>query len=92
MSQIKKIPLAELLKDLRTELLTARSEGQDSELRFEVTHVELEVNIAATKEAGGGGGGQVLGVQRRGQGQRVRRADPSTQADAQTTARRWNTV
>jgi hypothetical protein len=56
MSQIKKIPLAEMLKDLRTELLTARSDGQDSELRFEVTGVEFEVNVATTKEAGGGGG------------------------------------
>jgi hypothetical protein len=56
MSRIEKIPLAEMLKDLRTELLTARSEGQNADLRFEVTDVELEVNIAATKEAGGGGG------------------------------------
>jgi hypothetical protein len=56
MSKINQIALAEMLKDLRAELVAARSQGEDSELRFEVTDVELEVNLAATKEAGGGGG------------------------------------
>ncbi|RNE88499.1 trypco2 family protein [Marichromatium sp. AB31] len=55
MSQTKKITLAEMLTDLRSELLIARSKGADSELRFELGDVELEVEISATKEGGGGG-------------------------------------
>ncbi|EGV30974.1 hypothetical protein ThidrDRAFT_2338 [Thiorhodococcus drewsii AZ1] len=51
-----KIALSEMLRDLRAELVAARSEGEDSELRFEVADVELEIDIATTKEAGGGGG------------------------------------
>ena len=56
MSKVKKIELAEMLTDLREELLKARRQGEGSDLRFEIADVELEVKLAATKEAGGGGG------------------------------------
>lgn len=56
MSQLKKIALAEMLSDLRAELLKARSDASESELRFEIADVELEVQLSVTKGAEGGGG------------------------------------
>jgi hypothetical protein len=56
MSQVQKIELAEMIADLRVELLKARGQGAESELRFEIADLELEVQIAVTKGAKGGGG------------------------------------
>lgn len=56
MSQVEKIGLAEMLTDLRSELLKARDEGAGKEMRFEVADVELEVMVSTTKEAQGKGG------------------------------------
>jgi len=56
MSQLEKISLAEMLADLRTELLAARVEGTGKPLRFDVSEVELEVLLSTTKTAEGKGG------------------------------------
>ena len=56
MSKVKKIELAEMLTELRTELLKARGAGADEALKFEIADVEIEVQIVATKEAEGKGG------------------------------------
>lgn len=56
MSKLKKIELAEMLTELRAQLLKARDEGADKTLKFEIADVEIEVQIATTKEAEGKGG------------------------------------
>ena len=58
---VKKIELAEMLTELRAQLLKARGEGADEALKFEIADVEIEVQIATTKEVEGKGG-QVLGL------------------------------
>ena len=51
-----KIPLSEMVAELRRELLKAQEEGKDAALRFLIEDVELEVQVGTTKEADGGGG------------------------------------
>jgi hypothetical protein len=51
-----RIALAEMLAQLRRELLKAQDDGRDSALRFQIEEIEIELQIATTKEAGGGGG------------------------------------
>jgi Trypsin-co-occurring domain 2 len=45
------VELAEMISQLRAELTTAMREGADSELRFEVGPVELELTVVVEKEA-----------------------------------------
>jgi hypothetical protein len=56
MSKLRKIELAEMLTELRAQLLKARGEGAGEALKFEIADVEIEVQIATTKEAEGKGG------------------------------------
>ncbi len=56
MGKVKKIELAEMLTELRAQLLKAREEGGDQAVKFELADVEIEVQIATTKQAGGKGG------------------------------------
>lgn len=49
------IELAELIGQLRAELTAAMRKGENSELRFELGTVELELNVAVDKEAKSGG-------------------------------------
>ena len=51
-----KIPLSEMLAELRKELLEAKLEGQGSDLKFLIEDIEIELQIATTKEAGVDGG------------------------------------
>ena len=51
-----KIPLSEMLAELRKELLEAKLEGQGSDLKFLIEDIEIELQIATTKEAGIDGG------------------------------------
>ena len=53
---VQRIGLAEMLTELRAQLLKARGEGADETLKFEIADVEIEVEIATTKEAEGKGG------------------------------------
>ena len=53
---VKKIELAEMLTELRAQLLRARGEGAGEALKFEIADEEIEVQIATTKEAEGKGG------------------------------------
>lgn len=48
-----KIPLAEAIRAVRLELLTAIREGGDEELRFALGPVELEFRVDVSREAGG---------------------------------------
>lgn len=50
------IPLAEAVKTLRTELLTAIAEGADKDLKFALGPVDLELQLEVSKEAGGEAG------------------------------------
>lgn len=45
------VELAELIDQLRTELITAMHGGADSELRFELGPVELELTVGVEREA-----------------------------------------
>jgi len=53
---MNKIPLSEMIKQLRQELLDAQADGDEVPLRFEIQDIEIELTVATTKEAGGGGG------------------------------------
>ncbi|TDB98530.1 trypco2 family protein [Actinomadura sp. 7K534] len=46
-----KVDLAEMIGQLRTELTEAMRAGADSELRFEIGTVELELAVQVQKEA-----------------------------------------
>jgi hypothetical protein len=50
------VGLADAIRSLRTELLAAVEEGEGQGLRFRVGPVELEFEVAVTREQGGGGG------------------------------------
>jgi hypothetical protein len=50
------IPLAEAIRALRRELVAAVAEGEGEEVRFALGPVELEVELAVTREAGGEAG------------------------------------
>jgi len=56
MTKVNKIELAEMLTELRAQLLEARAKGAEQALRFEIADVEIEVQIATTKSAEGQGG------------------------------------
>ena len=51
-----KIPLSEMLAELRKELLEAKWEGQSSDLKFLIEDIEIELQIVTTKGGKGGGG------------------------------------
>jgi hypothetical protein len=48
--------LAETIASLRAELSTAMAEGQDSQLHFALGPVEVEFQVAVTRDAGVDGG------------------------------------
>ena len=51
-----KIPLSEMLAELRKQLLEAQEVGKDAPLKFVIEDVELEVQLATTKGVDGGVG------------------------------------
>jgi hypothetical protein len=51
-----KIPLSEMLTQLRKELLQTQEEGKGSDLTFLIEDIEIELHLVTSKEAGGGGG------------------------------------
>jgi Trypsin-co-occurring domain 2 len=51
---VASIELAELIRDLRSELSRARAEGAGEDLRFEVGPVQLELNVVVSREAAPG--------------------------------------
>lgn len=50
------IPLSEVISELRRELLEARHDGDDHQIRFRVEEASVELEVAVTKEFAGGGG------------------------------------
>jgi hypothetical protein len=56
------VGLAEAIAALRKELLAAIDEGADAAMRFRLAPVELSMQVAVTKDAGGKIGWQVLGL------------------------------
>lgn len=47
-------PLADVVKDLRSELYAAMAAGDDEPLQFELGDITLELNVAVTREGGVG--------------------------------------
>ena len=56
------VGLAEAIAALRKELLAAANEGANTAMRFKLAPVELSMQVAVTKDAGGKIGWQVLGL------------------------------
>jgi len=56
------VGLTEAIGALRRELMAAMSEGKDAAMRFRLAPVELSMQVAVTKEAGGKIGWHVLGL------------------------------
>ncbi len=52
----RNIPLSEMIASLRQELRVALTSGDDDVIRFEVTKIELELQVAICKEHAGSGG------------------------------------
>lgn len=55
MSDSQKIPLSELIAELRSELAEAQKQGAGKELRFTVEEIEIELKVGITKEVEAGG-------------------------------------
>jgi len=51
-SDAQRIPLSELIAELRSELAEAQKEGAGKELRFTVEEIEIELKVGITKEVG----------------------------------------
>lgn len=51
-----KIPLPNLLSQLRQDLSQAQADGEGSDLRFQIEDIEIELQLVATQKAEGGGG------------------------------------
>ncbi|WP_407840818.1 trypco2 family protein [Streptomyces sp. DSM 116496] len=49
------LELSEMIRELRAQLTAAAVQGAGEALQFEVGPIEIEANVAVTKEAGGGG-------------------------------------
>lgn len=49
------IRLNEMIRELRSELLIAKGEAEDEELRFQVEDIEIELEIMTSKKADGSG-------------------------------------
>ena len=56
------VGLADAIKALRKELLEAMDQGKDAAMRFRLAPVELSLQVAVTKDAGGKIGWHVLGL------------------------------
>lgn len=50
------IELADAIRDLRTQLSRAAKEAKESDIKFELGPIELELKVAAKKEAGADAG------------------------------------
>ena len=61
------IPLAEMLAELREQLLQAQGEGADKDIKFRIEEAELDIQMAVSKEGGNWGWCQVLGLRCKGQ-------------------------
>lgn len=52
----ERIPLAEIIGELRSELFEAAKEGKGHPVRFRVDEAEVELEVAVSKEVKAGGG------------------------------------
>ena len=50
----ERLELAAMIKALRSQLVEAQAEGEGEDIRFTIEDVELELQIAAEKQASGG--------------------------------------
>ena len=55
MSDAQKVPLSELIAELRSELVEAQKEGTGKKLRFKIEEIEIELKVGITKEVEAGG-------------------------------------
>ena len=57
--EVPGIGLAEAIESIRADLLASRESGEDSDVRFPVSSVTVQLQVVATKTAGGRGGFKV---------------------------------
>jgi len=69
MNAEKRIGLAELIGDLRKELIKAQLEGSEDEIRFLLEEVEVEVEVASAKKATGEAGVEFWVVNTKAEGE-----------------------
>jgi hypothetical protein len=50
-----KIPLSEMLAELREELLEAQVQGEEQALKFRIEDIEIELQVGTTREGKGKG-------------------------------------
>jgi hypothetical protein len=50
------VPLAEMIQTLRRELDAARTDGVDSEIKFDIEKIELELKVAVSRKKEGKAG------------------------------------
>lgn len=51
-----RIPLSDLIAELRKELTTTKSQGEGHDLKLQVEEAEVELQVVVTQEEGMGGG------------------------------------
>lgn len=56
MKKAKRIPLAEMVQELRSELAAAVAAGEGEAIRFGLGEITLELEVAVAREAGAEGG------------------------------------
>lgn len=59
---MENIELSEMLGQLRKELSKAQGDGRDSELKFLIEDIEIELQVATTQSGEGGGGVKIAVV------------------------------
>ncbi len=69
MNAEKRIGLAELIGDLRKELIKAQRKGSDDEIRFLLDEVEVEVKVTSAKKATGEAGVEFWVVNTKAEGE-----------------------
>ena len=69
MKDDNRIGLAQLIGDLRKELIKAQSEGNAGEIRFLLEEVELEVTVTSAKKASGEAGVEFWVVSTKAEGE-----------------------
>ena len=56
MEEVNRLPLANAIDEIRSELIRAMKLGEGKELQFRIQPIELEMNIVASSEASATGG------------------------------------
>lgn len=65
------VPLRDMIRELRRQLISALSDGKDQEVKFALGEIELELHVEVENTGGGQAGIQFYVVSLGGKGQRT---------------------